>query len=65
MPVERRVSLADNVRLHVRHATGPLRPYALVQALASHARLWDGLVRRIGDHAQRLGRLATDLRRPA
>ena len=41
------VQLPDGPRLAVRVTDGPLRPFLLVHGLASNARLWDGVARRL------------------
>ena len=41
------VALPGGPRLAVRRADGPLRPFLLVHGLASNARLWDGVARRL------------------
>ena len=46
-PREVRLPLPDGPRLAVRVADGPLRPFLLVHGLASNARLWDGVARRL------------------
>lgn len=46
-PREVVVPLPDGPRLAVRVADGPLRPFLLVHGLASNARLWDGVARRL------------------
>jgi pimeloyl-ACP methyl ester carboxylesterase len=43
------VRLPDGTRLAVRGAAGPQRPFLLVHGLASNARLWDGVARRLVD----------------
>jgi pimeloyl-ACP methyl ester carboxylesterase len=46
-PREVTVPLPDGPRLAVRMVDGPLRPFLLVHGLASNARLWDGVARRL------------------
>ena len=48
-PAALRVTVADGVRLHVRHWPGePDRtPFLLVHGLSSNARLWDGVATRL------------------
>lgn len=41
------ITLPDGPRLHVRRASGSGRPFLLVHGLASNARLWDGVARRL------------------
>ena len=54
------VAVTDGPRLAIRHGDGPLRPFLLVHGLASNARLWDGVARRLvaAGHAV----IAVDLR---
>jgi pimeloyl-ACP methyl ester carboxylesterase len=47
-PRDLEVPLTDGPRLAVRLTDGPLRPFLLVHGLASNARLWDGVARRLG-----------------
>ncbi|HKT05134.1 MAG TPA: hypothetical protein VJT31_36930, partial [Rugosimonospora sp.] len=46
-PVDRRVTVADQVALHVREWPGSGRPFLLVHGLSSNARLWDPVARRL------------------
>jgi pimeloyl-ACP methyl ester carboxylesterase len=49
--IDLKVTVADHVRLHVRHwPAGPpgRTPFLLVHGLASNARLWDGVARELG-----------------
>ena len=48
-PVDDEVTLPSGVRLAVRRAGGERRPFLLVHGLASNARLWDAVARRLGD----------------
>ena len=52
--------LPGGPRLAVRGARGPGRPFLLVHGLASNARLWDGVARRLVDAGHEV--LAVDLR---
>ncbi len=54
------VWLPDGPRLAVRHWPGERRPFLLVHGLASNARLWDGVGRRLADAGHEV--LAVDLR---
>jgi pimeloyl-ACP methyl ester carboxylesterase len=54
------VRLPDGTRLAVRGAAGPQRPFLLVHGLASNARLWDGVARRLVDAGHEV--VAVDLR---
>lgn len=47
MPVDGDVQLPGGPRLAVRRWPGELRPFLLVHGLASNARLWDGVARRL------------------
>ncbi len=46
-PFDGEVQLPGGPRLAVRHWPGRLRPFLLVHGLASNARLWDGVARRL------------------
>jgi pimeloyl-ACP methyl ester carboxylesterase len=48
-PVEADVKLPGGPRLAVRRWPGDLRPFLLVHGLASNARLWDGVARRLSE----------------
>jgi pimeloyl-ACP methyl ester carboxylesterase len=58
--VDRRVSVADQVALHVRQWPGTRRPFLLVHGLSSNARLWDAVARRLCDAGHTV--TAVDLR---
>ena len=60
-PVEHDVrAVPDGPRLAVREWPGTGRPFLLVHGLASNARLWDGVGRRLAAHGHRV--VAVDLR---
>jgi pimeloyl-ACP methyl ester carboxylesterase len=60
-PREHLVGLPDaRPRLSVREVDGPGRPFLLVHGLASNARLWDGVARRLARAGHRV--VAVDLR---
>lgn len=54
------VRVSDGVRLHIREADGAGRPFLLVHGLASNARTWDGVARRLAARGHRV--VAVDLR---
>jgi pimeloyl-ACP methyl ester carboxylesterase len=54
------VPVGGGVRLHVREADGPGRPFLLVHGLASNARTWDGVAQRLAGAGHRV--VAVDLR---
>ncbi|MEN3306635.1 MAG: non-heme chloroperoxidase [Micromonosporaceae bacterium] len=45
--VDRRVTVADQIALHVRQWPGSRRPFLLVHGLSSNARLWDPVATRL------------------
>lgn len=57
---EDEVRLPDGTRLALRRAPGPARAFLLVHGLASNARLWDALGRRLVDQGHEV--VAVDLR---
>ena len=60
MLIDQEVDLPGGPRLAVRGASGQLRPFLLVHGLASNARLWDGVARRLAEAGHEV--LAVDLR---
>ena len=58
--VDEDVLLPDGPRLAIRHTPGRGRPFLLVHGLASNARLWDGVARRLASHGHEVA--AVDLR---
>ena len=54
------IELPGGPRLALRRADGPRRAYLLVHGLASNARLWDGVARRLAGAGHAVA--AVDLR---